>query len=534
MSRARTSLGLLVLLAATAAIYGVSLHGPFVYDDIQQFYDNARLHDIFRLRDVVFCGLRETRPVMNALFAACWTFAPGQAWPFRLVLLAAHLMNGALAFALLRRHFGAAAAWMATALFLLHPLQTQGVAYLSGGVSALQCFFYLACLTIHDRGWKPGWILALLPVAILTKETCALIPLALVAHDLTLGGKSSSAVRWKRHLGFASAALVPGALYFLLVRNPLAVHAGMAGFGLFPYGEYLLVEFGSYLFHLRLLADVSAQSLIHPYPAFDRGVLLRGLIGGAACASCLVAAWRRRARAPRFAFFVAFYFIALLPTNGFIEVVNPFAEYRLYQADLALFVAIAWGLERLCGLLARAPARMAIRAALLTWTAWNCFLMQRVWSSEPAIYVHSLGSYPDSPELTQLLGGYFEDSGRLDLAEEQYRKSEELLARHPIPLPIHPSTLLAQLYVKSGDEAKLLGELERMNADPAIARLDASFYREELRLLRAKGLRERFEAIRLRAGAENRGQLLPAWDEATPPGTKTESPERARAPSPRR
>lgn len=503
------------LLALTALLYSFSLSGPFVYDDIDQIYNNEKLHQITNLKDVVFCGLRETRLVMNLFFATAWSVAPRETWPFHATLLVLHLINGLLVFSLLRRLFSPGREWVpliGTALFLLHSLQIQGVVYIMGGTSVFQAFFYLLALRFYDTEDRRNdrKIFALIPIALLCKESCALIPATLVAWDLTISRKSLRSVDWKRHARFFGALLL-AVPFYLLVQNPLAVHGKVTGTDLFPYGSYLLTQAHFYLTYLKLIFDSSGQSLVHEYPRFSQSVAIQGAIGAAALIALFVSAARARHTHPVFSFFTAFFFISMLPTGTFIQAINPFAEYRLYQPNISVYVALAAGAAWVGSLLRHPAIRWLACLAPLAWLSFDNYLVQKIWTREAGIIVFSLANYPTSYQLNSMMGAFYEESGRFDLAEEWYVKAETYAEQSAAPIMVHPSILLLNMHVRNRKAEKQAAQLEKMLATSTFEKANPDYYRLLLEHLRANRNRERFESIRRQALQHFPGQAMPEW-----------------------
>ena len=77
--------------------------------------------------------------------------------------LALHLLNGVLLWAVVRRMVPALALW-ATGLFLLHPLASSAVAYVTGRADLLVVLFTLLALWC---GLQRGWWLVGVPLALL-------------------------------------------------------------------------------------------------------------------------------------------------------------------------------------------------------------------------------------------------------------------------------------------------------------------------------------------------------------------------------
>jgi|GEM_PF-4555484 len=503
-------------MACTILMYMFSISGPFVYDDIFQIVTNAKLHDITNLHDVFFCGIRQSRLILNLIYAFCWWLTPRQTEAFHAVNILLHLANAYLLWrflGLIESTFlkkGTLWVRLTVTLFLLHPLQIQSVTYVMGTVTLAQCFFYLLCLCLHAEARVSRWSISLLiALSAFAKETCILIPVVLFLYDLTFQGKSWRALFSSKYLayGIGSLAILPNSLIL-----GLDSHQGVTGFNLYPFWEYLLTQMRSNWLYARLLIDSSMQSLIHEVPAFDGWTMILGTIGGVTYVSLTVLAWLYRKRYPLFAFGWLFWALTLLPTNTFFQMVNPFAEYRLYQANISVFIAIALLLTTATRYL-RPRLFTVVLSSLALFMGFSLYQQQRVWSSEISLLVHSLGVYPQSVALTKMMGAAYDNYGKYDLAEEYYLKAE-VMATHDTRLSAKdffpPAALLFIMYSKTNQVDKAIIRFEELRAMKVDLPIEA--YRYYLSALRLKKDRTRFERARLEAKTKFPYLVVENWD----------------------
>lgn len=117
------------------AVYGSSLTGGFLYEDA-----------VLPARNVFVRGLvRWSSDLTQLAFGAT-------AFPARVVNLAWHLLNGLLLFLLARQVLTSPAAIFAVALFLLHPIQVESVAYLAARPELIAATWTLLACWNASRG----------------------------------------------------------------------------------------------------------------------------------------------------------------------------------------------------------------------------------------------------------------------------------------------------------------------------------------------------------------------------------------------
>jgi hypothetical protein len=495
---------LALVLVGVALIYSTTMNGPFIYDDIIQIANNDKIRHLGNIRDIVFHAGRETRPLLNFFYAIAFWVSPGATWPYHAALIAIHMLNTALVFRLVRKIFSGskwnrpAVIWTSTLLFAFHPLQVQGVSYIVGATSAIQFLFYLLCMNLYDsHNFRNDWKIRLtLAFSMLCKESCLLIPMVLVWWDFTLGGFSFKDFHYRRHVFFVLSSLSVMLPLYLLVSNPVTTYDNSTGFHLYPYGHYLFTQGYYYLLYLKLIFDSSSQSIIHPFLGFDAHIAVLGVAGGLLCGLMIFLAINLRKEKPLF---------------SFIEMSNPFAEYRLYQSNLALFIGIACLVSLILSFVERPVLKAVALTGPLVWLLLNCYFMQKIWSSDISIYVYSQAVYPDAYEMTQLLGSYYEGHRAYGQAEEQYLKALALMDKPHGIVYFHPRHLLFRIYVQSHQLDKALKEVDLIEREVGGGQLPYEGYRAYLELLNIKKDHQRFNEVRSRATQHFPDLSFPEW-----------------------
>src|SRR5438105_13938124 len=143
--------GILALLAAiTVAAYFNSFAVPLVFDDLTTIQMNPSV----RFTNLYLTG---SRSLLFMLFSLNYMLAGQEVWSYHLVNLLFHLLNGILVFVVAQRAFRQIGygqdrcrtyAALASAFFLVHPIQTESVTYISSRSELLSTFFYLAGMLV--------------------------------------------------------------------------------------------------------------------------------------------------------------------------------------------------------------------------------------------------------------------------------------------------------------------------------------------------------------------------------------------------
>jgi hypothetical protein len=171
------------LIAAVVVAFGAALGGPFVFDDFGLLNDPA----IASRSGWWQCWLPlQTRPLTWFSFWASYQIGGENALGYRLVSLVLHGTVVGLLWDVLRRLIPERAALIATALFAVHPLVVEPVAYIYDRGTLLAALFSLLAIRSWIRkrtAWAIGWFI----VAMLAKEECAALPLFLALFDWSRG-----------------------------------------------------------------------------------------------------------------------------------------------------------------------------------------------------------------------------------------------------------------------------------------------------------------------------------------------------------
>ena len=197
---------LLLLLGFLA--YSAAIRGPLLFDDLtlpiaSPFYSDAPFS----------AWLKGVRPVLMLTYWFNYTPGSSSTFAYHATNIAFHALNALLVFVICRRLLTQFAvesqrAFVASAfcclVFLLHPLQTESVAYVAGRSEVVSATFVLSAWLIYVRrigspvSWREaGVILLLSGLAVATKEqAAATLPAIFLLTDWTF----RRAVCWRSYV----------------------------------------------------------------------------------------------------------------------------------------------------------------------------------------------------------------------------------------------------------------------------------------------------------------------------------------------
>jgi hypothetical protein len=167
---------ILMVMVSALAVYGASLGASFHLDDYTLFSDPAITSpsgwwSVWRPL--------QTRPLTYFTFWLNYQLGGQNAIGYHAANLALHLFAVWLLYPILVHLLGKKAAWIAVALFALHPIQTEAVVYVFARATLLATIFCLLTLRswVDEQYWAAaGWFI----LALLSKEECVAFPFSLL------------------------------------------------------------------------------------------------------------------------------------------------------------------------------------------------------------------------------------------------------------------------------------------------------------------------------------------------------------------
>ncbi|HET8542208.1 MAG TPA: hypothetical protein VFL83_20185 [Anaeromyxobacter sp.] len=479
---------LAVVLAAAAGAYLPAIDGDFVLDDVY-LLESPLVRDPFSHGLAEW--LRSGRPLATFTFALNHLAVGLDPRGWHLTNVAVHLAAIVLAWAFARLALARAGlsrpegpALAAAALFALHPLQAEAVAYVSQRAESLASGLYLAGLLLlcardaaaapRRRGALLAGATAVHALGLATKPIVATLPAAwlLVAATLPLPAEAADPA-WRRVVRRLPAAAPLLALSALAAVSALAGAAGSLHAGLdipdLPPASYAATQLRVVPTYLRLLAWPSGQCADWDFPA-SGGFLEPSVLAGAAllaavAAGAVLAAVRARGRAgdPAAAlrvasFGAAFFLLALAPSSSVVPLKDPLAEHRVYLAALGPLLAAsasaALALRRAAGRRA-AAAGVALSVALVAAATAATARRSAVWATRLALWSDAAAKAPGKARVHLNLGHALADANRPADALAEFRRARGLEGDGTVaPALVLENTVAMLLTLARIDEAR--------------------------------------------------------------------------------
>ena len=404
----RTSLAAAAIVTLALVAYMPALQAGYIWDDDSYLTANPHVQAPDGLARIWVPG--NTPQYYPLVFTSFWI--EHAVWGLRpvgyhLVNILLHAFNAVLVWRLMRR-LGLRGAWLIGAIFALHPIHVESVAWITERKNLLSGCFYLlagfAYLRFDQRRAEPGeggeswgWYgasLGLYVAALGSKSITCSLPAALILVMLYL----RRPLTW-RHLWPLVAMLAIGVLAAANTVLMERVHVGASGpewdHGL---ADRVLIASRSLLFYPAKLLWPNPLMFVYPRWTIDPGNVLswwRPLVVLATGVAAAVA-WTRGRRGPFVA--LAFYAGTVLPAVGFINVYphrfSFVADHFLYLASLGIIAMVVSGAVWLVP--RRRPLQIGLATVTLVVLGGLAHRQARTYRNAESVWMDTLAKNPDS------------------------------------------------------------------------------------------------------------------------------------------
>lgn len=395
--------------------------------DIQSF-TLANLYKIF----TTYC-LGTYAPIQLLSYMLDYSLWGPRPTVFLLVNVVFHGLSACLFYRILcRMHFTSGWALFAALLFTVHPVQVEGVAWISQRRNVLAMTFFLAAFwqylnftETNARRWRPYALsLGFFLLALLTKSVTVILPAILLSYDFLLREqrKRLSTIAAEK-LPFALLALA-GAV--LAVISQAAEYGGgraegvLGGSGL-SAALTMLTVYKGYLFNLFWPLHLSAEYRVVIKHVLDGEVFLSAALLVISLVSVLLVGQDRRRSA---SFWLAVFFIGFLPVSQIVPFIHPMNDRYLYFPMLG-FAAVLALLLQSCVVRIRVSERTLRFAGVAALLLLAVLSWQRtgVWGSSLSLWQDAVAKQPEALSAWANLGNTYEKAGDFRQALVSYQRA---------------------------------------------------------------------------------------------------------------
>ena len=371
MSSART-LGLaLGLLALTVIVYWPVKEAGIIWDDKSHFLENHAVIAPDGLRAIwTSFVLPVYYPITFTVFWLIYQLAGANPLPYHVATLVLHAVNAVLLLFILRR-LKVRGAWLVAALWAVHPVNVESVAWateLKNTLSGVWFFASLLCFLRYERELHQKWFAGALlcfAAALLSKSSTVMLPAVLLLFAWWQRGRVVRADIVRTLPFFVLSLSASFVAVWAQVKEKIS--EGVARDWSLQLPERLIVTGKDLWFYASKTMCPVDLMFIYPRWSHNARLLTDWLpLAGAVVAGILL--WRfRRAAAGRAATFALGYsVVALSPVLGFFDQYfyrySFVADHFQYLASIGL---IALAVAAVANVVQAPPLRLAIAGAVL-------------------------------------------------------------------------------------------------------------------------------------------------------------------------
>jgi protein O-mannosyl-transferase len=429
------------LVVLTALAYAPVLRAGFVWDDDVLVTTNPLLHGWQGLAGI-WLRPGSTLQYYPLTFTSWW--AQYHAWGlapvgYHVVNVLLHGTSAAVLWLVLL-HLGVPGAWTAAAVFALHPVHVESVAWVSELKNVQSGLFYLLAALAYlrwalredatPRAWLYALSLVCFSCALLSKTVTCTLPAVLA---LVLWWKRGTVSR-RQALGLVPIAAV-GAVAASMTAWMERHYVGAAGdeWTLSFPGRFLVAGRALWFYATKLVWP-SGLSFVYTRWTIDPGVWWQWTfpLAAAAVVVLLAALARRIGRGPLFA--VLIFAVTLAPALGFADVYpmrySFVADHFQYLASIALIVPLVAAATVTIRRIAPAAAS-PVAAVLLATLAMLVWRQARVYQTPETLWRATLARTPSAWMAHNNLGLVLQQSNRVDEAAAHFREATRLRPAYP-------------------------------------------------------------------------------------------------------
>lgn len=450
------------------AVYANSLCGKFIWDDYIQIQDNIYLEKITYLPKLLTADIGEGGGVKSGLYRPLqmltnfinyhiWGINPG-GYHFTNIIL--HLMVALCIYWLVSILFKKRTlSFLASILFVVHPIQTEAVSYISGRADSLSVFFMLLAFIFYVKSLNTdnlkSYILVFLAYSagLLSKENILVFPVLILLYHYSFKEK----LPFNKFIWILTASFAYILLKLFLLHSFLPTRVAVPGSVLQRIPGFF-AAFSNYIRLTLLPLDLHME---YPHKLFSlsdpnvlSGILLLALVSG----------YLFKMRNNKLVIFsLGWFLLALIPVSNIFWATNSsfMMEHWMYLPSIGLILFFA---DLLC--ITGRKEYFKIPVAIFTISAilfysYLTIKQNSYWLDDISFYKRTLKYNPNSARIYYNLGLSYWNASRISDAIQAY---QSCLAVNPDYFLAHNNLAVAffhennfDLAIKHADRALELG-----------------------------------------------------------------------------
>jgi len=415
----RLALAFLALLVFAA--YVNSFNNGFVSDDIAGFAKNPNLGKV----SSIFAGPAHFS-FPNLFQFIAYHIGGLHPFTFRIINILSHLGCVFVIYILFSLSMNERIAVITASLFAVHPILTESVSWISGGLYSIYAFFFLLSFLFYlfsESNRKYFYYSLLFFVfSLFSSEKALALFLVFALYELSFG---SLKYNWRKVLPYFSISFFLLILYVTKVGYRVSAVEAQTyqtdGNKFYNPLVQIPVAIGTYL---KLIFWPDKLSLYQTEMTFSQGQYLLLLITTLTFFGVII--WSYFKNKTTF-FWLVFFVITLLPTLTPFKISWIVAERYVYLGTLGILICLAMLLDRFMKL--NKNSKMVgyfLLAIIISSLSGRTILRNQDWKSEDTLWLATAKVAPSGQQIHNNLGDVYARQGNLPKAVEEFKKAIEI------------------------------------------------------------------------------------------------------------
>lgn len=463
----------LIFVLVGFLVYSNILYGPFILDDEGYITDNYQIRDLSNFID--FSG---TRYVGFLSFALNYYFGGLNTFGYHIVNVLIHIINAFLVYLLIRItvnnlksnvHNLSLIAYVdylpfiSSLIFLIHPIQTQAVSYITQRFTSLATLFYLLAIVLYIKTRirtrvigdelqdKTSYIhlplyglsLVFTVLAMKTKEISFTLPFVIALYEFTFFSRNGLKTKTRGFYlfpFFLTLCIIPIMLLWpkhadtILTAGETIRELQLGDIKDIPVYNYFITQFRVIVTYIRLLILPVNQIFEYDYPLskslFEPATFISGLflLSTLVWTIYLYAQSLKKDNGVKklISFGILWFFITLSVESSVIPIKDVIFEHRLYLPSVGFILSAATALFYGFGYLEKRINRplwdyllavVVIAAVILSFSTYRRNVL---WGDKYLMYLDNVNKAPNRAVPHNNLGILYAKQNRIDEAIKEF------------------------------------------------------------------------------------------------------------------